>query len=73
VRELLAGGTARLDSQPAAIAGGLIVQTPDGRVSIDCSAEAELARAEDDLRDKILARIVPPAAARASIDNKAQG
>lgn len=62
VRELLANSPARLHDQPAPIAGGIIVQTPDGRVSLDCSAEAELARAVDDLRDQILARLAPPRA-----------
>jgi|GEM_PF-1376358 len=62
VRELIAGTGARLHDEPAPIAGGLIVQSPDGRVSLDCSAEAELARAVDDLRDVLLARLAPPPA-----------
>lgn len=39
------------------IAGGIIMKSPDGRVTIDCSAEAELTRAKEELRDEVLERL----------------
>jgi V/A-type H+-transporting ATPase subunit E len=39
------------------IAGGIIMKSPDGRMTIDCSAEAELARAKEELRDDVLTRL----------------
>lgn len=58
VEEMIAGTRARVRPEPAEIAGGVIVETPDGRVSVDCSIEAELARVMEEVRDAILARIV---------------
>jgi len=43
-----------LAAEHADIAGGIILASADGRVRIDCSAEAALARVQDDLRDVVL-------------------
>jgi len=54
VRTLLAAATMTLAAQPATIVAGVIVHSADGRVTLDCSADALLDQARDDLRDDIL-------------------
>ena len=46
-----------LAAEHADIAGGIILASADGRVRIDCSAEAALARVQDDLRDDVLTQL----------------
>lgn len=55
--ELTAGGKATPAAAPADIAGGLIISSADGRLTLDCSVEAVLARGGDDLREHILSRL----------------
>ncbi|MCX7847378.1 MAG: V-type ATP synthase subunit E [bacterium] len=58
VEAILAGTAARLAEEPVGIAGGVLVETGDGRVSVDCSAEAALRRVMDDAREEVVARII---------------
>jgi vacuolar-type H+-ATPase subunit E/Vma4 len=57
VRPLLAEAGVTLADASAAIAAGLILRSADGRVTLDCSADALLAQARDDLRDGILEQL----------------
>ncbi len=57
VARALRGLPMALAADRADIAGGIIVRSQDGRVSVDCSAEAVLARAQDDLRDAVLKQL----------------
>jgi len=54
---LTAGSKAVPEAAPADIAGGLIICSADGRLTLDCSVEALLARGGDDLRERILSRL----------------
>ncbi len=47
----------KLGDEPVDIAGGVILKSEDGRVTVDCSAEAELQRAQDEMRDEVLRRL----------------
>ncbi len=60
VRTLLTAGTMSLAEQPAPIVAGVILHSADGRVTLDCSAEALLGQARDDLRDDILNQLHLP-------------
>ncbi|MCX7002007.1 MAG: hypothetical protein NTV22_01895, partial [bacterium] len=60
VRTLLTAGTMSLAEQPAPIVAGVILHSADGRVTLDCSAEALLDQARDDLRDAILNQLHLP-------------
>jgi vacuolar-type H+-ATPase subunit E/Vma4 len=57
VQQFIASYDADLADDDAAISGGLVLVTPDGRLTVDCSIEAELARAQDELRDQVLAKL----------------
>jgi vacuolar-type H+-ATPase subunit E/Vma4 len=60
VRTLLTGATMTLAEQPAPIVAGVILHSADGRVTLDCSADALLEQARDDLRDAILNQLHLP-------------
>ena len=57
VAQLVASSSATMSDKPVEIAGGVILKSADGRLSVDCSAEAELERAREELRDETLARL----------------
>jgi V/A-type H+-transporting ATPase subunit E len=57
VRELAVARELVLADEPAEITGGLVLASADGRLTVDCSIEAELARAQDALRDEVLAKL----------------
>jgi len=57
VQQFIAACDADLADDDADIAGGLVLATPDGHLTVDCSIDAELARAQDELRDQVLAKL----------------
>jgi vacuolar-type H+-ATPase subunit E/Vma4 len=58
VARALTGLPITVATDRADIAGGIIVKSQDGRVSVDCSVESALARAQDDLRDAVLKKLI---------------
>ena len=60
VSAALAGTNAQLAPEAAPITCGVILRSADGRLSIDCSGEAELVRAQEQWRDEVLARLQLP-------------
>ena len=57
VKSLLSSSTAKLGEKKLPVSGGIIIKSQDGRLTIDCSAEAEMRRAKEDLRDSVLKKL----------------
>ena len=55
--EIIGSTNAALCDEYIPISGGIIIKSDDNRLKIDCSAEAELKRAKDELRDDALERL----------------
>ena len=57
VKKLISDTTAKLAEKHLQIPGGIIIKSNDGRLTIDCSAEAEMRRAKEELRDEVLKKL----------------
>ncbi len=57
VKKLISATTAKLAEKHLQISGGIIIKSNDGRLTIDCSAEAEMRRAKEELRDEVLKKL----------------
>jgi len=54
IEKLISSTRAKLGKENIPVSGGIIIKSQDGRLTIDCSAEAEMRRAKEELRDKVL-------------------
>ena len=57
IKKLIPSTKAKLSEKNIPISGGIIVKSQDGRLTIDCSAEAEMRRAKEELRDEVLKKL----------------
>jgi len=57
IKKLICSTTAKLAEKHLQISGGIIIKSNDGRLTIDCSAESEMRRAKEELRDKVLEKL----------------
>ena len=57
VKKLISDTTTKLAEKHLQIFGGIIIKSNDGRLTIDCSAEAEMRRAKEELRDEVLKKL----------------
>ncbi len=57
VKKLVSDTTAKSAEKHLQIFGGIIIKSNDGRLTIDCSAEAEMRRAKEELRDEVLKKL----------------
>jgi len=57
IKKLIPSTKAKLSEKNIPISGGVIVKSQDGRLTIDCSAEAEMRRAKEELRDEVLKKL----------------
>jgi len=57
VKKLLAGSSSKIAEKHSDISGGIIIKSIDERLTIDCSAESELRRAKEELRDTVLEKL----------------
>ncbi len=57
VKKLVSDTTAKSAEKHLQISGGIIIKSNDGRLTIDCSAEAEMRRAKEELRDEVLKKL----------------
>ena len=57
VENLISSTNTKLAEKHLDISGGIIIKSIDGRLTIDCSAESEMRRAKEELRDKVLEKL----------------
>ena len=57
IEKLISSTRAKLGKENIPVSGGIIIKSQDGRLTIDCSAEAEMRRAKEELRDKVLEKL----------------
>ena len=57
IKKLIPSTNAELGKKSIPVSGGVIIKSLDGRLTIDCSAEAEMRRAKEELRDEVLKKL----------------
>ena len=57
IKKLIYSTTTKLAEKHSQISGGIIIKSNDGRLTIDCSAESEMRRAKEELRDEVLKKL----------------